>query len=203
MISIQDMNYTMDGNSVFSDFSMEIEAGTKMLIKGRSGSGKTSLFRLLLGFTAPDAGSIRIMGLTLDKAHIREIRNQIFYLSQDVDLPQETGHTLIARLDRLNREHPLLLDSLDRFLTLLALPPSLLGKNIAVLSGGERQRLGLLMGFLLDRPIWLLDEPSAALDDAMKAIVAGHITALDKTVLVVSHDRVWEEQPDIIKFDWR
>jgi len=203
MISIQDMSFTMDGNPVFSDFSMEINSGTKMLIKGRSGSGKTSLFKLLLGFAQPDTGNIRINGLALDKTHIREIRNSFFYLSQDVDLPHETGRTLIARLERLNREHPLVIDSLGHFLTLLDLPPSLLEKKIPVLSGGERQRLGLLMGFLLDRPIWLLDEPTSALDDAMKEIVVDYITAMDKTILVVSHDRVWEAHPDITKFNWR
>ena len=203
MISIQDLNYTMDGHPVLSGFSMEINPGKKILIRGRSGSGKTSLFRLLLGFAAPDAGSIHINGLPLDTAHIREIRNHVFYLSQDVDLPHETGSTLVARLERLNKERPLLMESRDDFLTLLDLPPTLLGKKISVLSGGERQRLGLLMGFLLNRPVWLLDEPTSALDDAMKKIVADYITAMDKTVLVVSHDRVWEEQPEIIKFDWR
>ncbi len=193
----------MDNNPVLSDFSMEINNKEKFLIRGRSGSGKTSLFRLLLGFVTPDAGSIQVDGLSLNTRHINKIRNRIFYLSQDVDLPHETGQILITRLARLNREHPLLLDSLDFFLTLLDLPKGLLEKNICVLSGGERQRLGLLMGFLLDRPIWLLDEPTSALDDAMKKIVAAHITAMDKTVLVVSHDRVWEEQPDIMKFNWR
>lgn len=193
----------MDNHLVLSDFSMEINDREKLLIKGRSGSGKTSLFRLLLGFVAPDTGSIQIDGLSLDKQHINKIRNRVFYLSQDVDLPHETGQVLITRLARLNREHSFLLDSLDFFLSLLDLPKVLLEKNISVLSGGERQRLGLLMGFLLDRPIWLLDEPTSALDDAMKEIVASHIMAMDKTVLVVSHDRVWEKQPDIIKFNWR
>lgn len=203
MISIEDVNYTMDGHPVLSGFSMEINPGEKMLIKGRSGTGKTSLFRLLLGFTQPDKGIIRINGLPLDKAHIREIRNHVFYLSQDVDLPHESGRTLIERLERLNKDCPLLMGSLDGFLAFLDLPPALLDKKISILSGGERQRLGLLLGFLLDRPVWLLDEPTSALDDAMKEIVANRITALDKTILVVSHDRVWEKQPDILKFDWR
>jgi len=203
MISIQNLSYTMAGNPVLSDFSMRIKTGEKVRVKGRSGSGKTSLFRLLLGFNRPDKGVIRINGLCLDKQQIKEIRSSIFYLSQDVDLPQETGRVLIERLDRLNKTDPLPMKSLDRFLTLLDLAPDLLDKNISVLSGGERQRLGLLIGLLLDRPIWLLDEPTSALDDTMKTRVVEFLTGMKNTMLIVSHDRVWEEHPLINTIDWR
>jgi len=203
MISIQNLSYTMADNPVLSGFSMCIKAGEKVRVKGRSGSGKTSLFRLLLGFNRPDKGVIRINGLSLDRQHIKEIRNRIFYLSQDVDLPQETGRVLIERLNRINKADLPLMKSLDRFLRLLDLTPNLLNKNTAILSGGERQRLGLLIGLLLNRPIWLLDEPTSALDDTMKERVIEFLTGMGSTMLIVSHDRVWEDHPLITTIDWR
>ena len=73
----------------------------------------------------------------------------------------------------------------------------LLEQNIKDLSGGERQRVGLLIGFLLDRPVWLLDEPTSALDDAMKRKVSKFILGQDKTIVIISHDDVWKQHKEI------
>ncbi len=202
MICIENLNYIIKNGPVMSGFSMDIKPKEKCLISGPSGSGKTCLFRLLLGFDLPDSGRLNIAGHDVCKQHIRDIRKNVFYLSQDVDLPDETGNILISRILRLNSDQKPASDLLPDFLDLLLLTPAHLDKPVSILSGGERQRLGLLIGFLLNRPVWLLDEPTSALDDAMKQVVSDHIMTLDKTVLIISHDPVWKNQLDIITVNW-
>ena len=96
MIQIKDLSYSRSGKTILSRFSFQVQAGEKVLIQGRSGSGKTSLFKLILGFEPPDAGQIIVNVRPLDKENITGVRQDLFYLSQDVDLPDLTGQDLIA-----------------------------------------------------------------------------------------------------------
>lgn len=136
---------------------------------------------------------------------VRQIRRQVFYLSQDVDLRNEPAGALVRAVldanDRLDQPDDRN-NAIKQFSAILHLAPRIFEKSTADLSGGERQRLGLLIGFLLDRPVWLLDEPTAALDDTMKTIIAGQITRLEKTVVIVSHDPVWQNSPVIRTYRW-
>jgi putative ABC transport system ATP-binding protein len=68
-------------------------------------------------------------------------------------------------------------------------------QEIQNLSGGERQRLGLVIGRLIKRPIWLLDEPVSALDNDNKILIAKMLSKLNATVIIVSHDDVWNFEP--------
>ncbi len=69
------------------------------------------------------------------------------------------------------------------------------------LSGGERQRLGLALCQLMDRPIWLLDEVTSGLDKTLKHKVYNMVMESDKTVLIISHDDIWDNQ-SIRKVRW-
>ncbi len=202
MISIQNLSYAIKGTKILSRFSLEVQEQEKYLIQGRSGTGKTSLFRLMLGFDQPSSGKITIKGLFVDSLHIRQVRQSIFYLSQDIDLADKTAMAILTSILKFNNCLPRLGTHLEGCLDLLSLSPHLLDKKVSQLSGGERQRVGLLIGFLLDRPIWLLDEPTSALDDAMKEQIVGHILALDKTLLVISHDKVWKNRPELPTINW-
>ncbi len=202
MISIQNISYDIKGVSILSGFTLDVQEQEKYLIQGRSGTGKTSLFRLLLGFDRPKSGEIYIKGLLVDSAHIRQIRQSVFYLSQDIDLTDKTAISTLKSILNFNNCIDRLGTHMDRYLDLLSLSPHLLDKNVSQLSGGERQRLGLLIGFLLDRPIWLLDEPTSALDDAMKEQIVDHILTLDKTLLIISHDTVWKNRPELPTINW-
>jgi ABC-type bacteriocin/lantibiotic exporter with double-glycine peptidase domain len=89
MISLESVSLDIDNTQIFSDLNLCVKENEKFLIQGRSGMGKTSLFRLILGFEQPQSGQILVNGLPLDKNHITRIRQQIFYLSQDIDLKNE------------------------------------------------------------------------------------------------------------------
>jgi putative ABC transport system ATP-binding protein len=202
MIVLESVSLEMGNTQIFSDLNLVVEKNEKCLIIGKSGIGKTSLFRMLLGFEPAGAGHIAVNGLPLDREHIHEIRSQIFYLSQDIDLADQILSPLIDRILTVNFPDKPYADKLDHYLDFLDLPRKILEKKTSDLSGGERQRVGLLIGFLLDRPVWLLDEPTSALDDAMKEKLSSHILGLDKTVVIISHDHVWQHHDQILIKRW-
>jgi len=193
VISIESVSHDIGTSRIFSNLSFCVNKNEKLLILGKSGLGKTSLFRLILGFEQPGSGKIVVNGRNLDKDHIHQIRQQLFYLSQDIDLKNEIILGLVTDIWEFNFARELYQEEINRQLSFLELSPGILQKRTGELSGGERQRIGLLIGFLLDRPIWLLDEPTSALDDAMKKKIANHILALDKTLVIISHDQCWQD----------
>ena len=195
MISFESVSLDIDSTPIFSGLTLSIQKNEKLLILGRSGIGKTSLFRLLLGFQQPRSGKILVNGLCLQKDPIHQIRQHIFYLSQDIDLMNDTILRLLTEIWESNFHRQLPLEEMHTHLAFLELSPNILQKQTQDLSGGERQRLGLLIGFLLDRPVWLLDEPTSALDDAMKKKISDHILSLDKTIVIISHDLIWRDNP--------
>jgi len=192
MISFESVSHGVGNTKIFSNLTLCVKKNEKVLILGKSGIGKTSLFRLILGFEQPESGIILVDGLHLVKEHIHQIRQKIFYLSQDIDLMDDIVLRLLTIVWEFNFSKELPMEDVNRHLIFLELSPDILRKRTKELSGGERQRIGLLMGFLLDRPIWLLDEPTSALDDAMKKKIATHILSLDKTMIIISHDHCWQ-----------
>lgn len=195
MISFESVSLDIDNARIFSNLNLCVKKHEKLLILGRSGMGKTSLFKLILGFEQPGSGQILVNGMGLQKETISQIRQQVFYLSQDIDLMNDPVIRLLTEVFEFNFNEKPAQEKIDAYLAILELSPAILQKKTKDLSGGERQRVGLLLGFLLDRPLWLLDEPTSALDDAMKKKISDHILALDKTIVIVSHDPVWRDNP--------
>lgn len=193
MIVFDSISLVRKDKPIFSNLNLSVGKNEKLLIQGRSGIGKTTLFRLILGFESIDSGKITINGSQVLPAHIQKIRTQIFYLSQDIDLKNETVHTLINDLFIHSPQGLPDRTRLNSLLEQFELDETLLNKNTTELSGGERQRLGLVIGILLDRPIWLLDEPTAALEARMKKKIASYVLTRKKTMIIISHDPVWAD----------
>lgn len=197
MIKLESVYLRQKDKEIFSDLNFFVDNNQKVLIQGKSGIGKTTLFKILLGFETIDKGKVNFNGLDITKENIKTIRQQIFYLSQDIDLKDEKVNLLLDEilehhsLTNKDKEH---LKSLKNFLDL---DDVIFNQTIKELSGGERQRIGLLICFLLDRPVWLLDEPTAAIDDSMKKKVADYILDQNKTIIVISHDNIWKENKKI------
>lgn len=188
---------------IFSDLNLTIRKNEKILIQGKSGIGKTTLFKLLLGFETIDKGIVTFNGDRIDKFHIQNIRQQIFYLSQDIDLRQEKTGDLLDEILIHNSKKDANSNRVNEMLSFLDLAPNILEQNVTALSGGERQRIGLLLCFLLDRPVWLLDEPTSALDDSMKKKIADYILDQNKTIVIISHDRVWKKNNTVKIERWQ
>lgn len=190
MIQLDSVYLTRDKKNIFTDLNFRVKENEKVLIIGKSGIGKSTLFKVLLGFETIDKGSVQVKNLKMVKEQIKAIRKEIFYLSQDIDLQDERVSILLGQIREQNSIKNET-ERLNELLNFLDLTPKTMDQTVSELSGGERQRIGLLICFLLNRPVWLLDEPTSALDDAMKEKIVDYVLKQNKTVVIISHDAVW------------
>jgi len=189
-LEIRDLTVRFDGRAVLENFSMSLGTGEKALLTGPSGCGKTTVLRCLLGFVAPEAGSVHIQGQQLTEHSVWTLRRHLAYVGQEPDLGTETIAQILERPFHY-RANASLRGNLQRVPELFerfGLAQSLLAKEAGDLSGGEKQRVALIAAVLLDRSIFLLDEATSALDKARKAIVLDYFRTRDVTTLFVAHD---------------
>jgi putative ABC transport system ATP-binding protein len=177
---------------VLQNFSFDLKEGDKVNIAGRSGIGKTTLFRLILGFEKPDAGTISYKGKLLNDKSVWEIRKDIAYVSQDLNIGQ--GCVSVFFHDTLNlkanHKHKVGADTeIKSLLAYFELPEAILEKQLEELSGGEKQRVVIINALLLKRKVFLLDEISSALDKNLKEkVLSFFLKNPEFTVLYISHD---------------
>jgi len=190
-LETRDLTVRFDGRAVLEDFSMSLRASEKVLLTGPSGCGKSTVLRCLLGFVAPEVGSVHIQDQQLTEYSVWNLREHLAYVAQEPDLGTETIARILERPFHY-RANASLRDNLQRVPELFerfGLAQSLLDKEAGDLSGGEKQRVALIAAILLDRPIFLLDEVTSALDKASKETVIDYFrTRDDVTALFVAHD---------------
>ncbi|GGU81409.1 ABC transporter [Streptomyces albospinus] len=174
--------------------SFEVRPGETVALVGPSGAGKSTLLSVLLGFTAPSEGRVLVDGQDIATLSPESWHGRIAWVPQHPHLFAGTiaENVRLARPDaddaavRTALEDAGALDFVD---ALPEGPATRLGESGAGLSAGQRQRLALARAFLADRPILLLDEPTANLDgETEEAIVAAvRRLAVGRTVLMVVH----------------
>lgn len=189
--------YTYPGESraVVQDFSHVFRKGEMTVLKGASGSGKSTILRLLMQLLQPDAGEISINGVVSWNIDVRSLRSQFAVLMQDAflfngtirevlcELAPNTGDTLLRKVlqqvDLLD-----LLDTLDQGLD------TPLGEAATRLSGGQRSRLLLARAMVSGRRVLILDEPFANIDAQSRQIILGALQSLrrDCLIIVVTHE---------------
>lgn len=193
MIQFKNISLSFDSKTVFENFNLEIKQGEKLLLRAPSGKGKSTLFKLLLGFQKPDSGEILFNDKVLKKENLLYFRKNISYVSQDVNLMNKKVWDLITEIFsyKYNKHIAITKDKVLGIVKYFKLPENVFEKEVSELSGGERQRLGLIICILLDRPVWLLDEIASGLDKDMKDIVVDYVLKQNKTILIISHDKIW------------
>ncbi len=195
MIRFKDVHLAFSEKEIFTGFNLEISDNEKLLISGPSGCGKTTLFRILLGFEKIAAGKVTCGDFEVTPSHIRALRNNIFYLSQDIDFRNAPVASVLDEIFNFepNRNITAGGDHQRQLMQMLDIGDEILVQNMQKLSGGEKQRLGLLIGFMLNRPVWLLDEPTSSLDKRLRNKVLNHVMSSGKTVVIISHDDIWRQ----------
>ncbi|MFG2434729.1 thiol reductant ABC exporter subunit CydD [Streptomyces sp. NPDC048508] len=177
-----------------SDVSFTVAPGETVALVGPSGVGKSTLLNVLLGFVEPTAGRVRAGEVDLAAADLTEWRSQIAWVPQRPHLYAGSiaENVRLARPDADDVAVRGALVDAGAAGFVDALPDgadTLLGEDGAGLSAGQRQRLALARAFLADRPLLLLDEPTASLDGATEAEVVETVRrlAVGRTVLLVVH----------------
>ncbi|WP_406147448.1 thiol reductant ABC exporter subunit CydD [Streptomyces sp. NBC_01012] len=177
-----------------NDASLVIEEGETVALVGPSGVGKSTLLSVVLGFTAPDEGQVLIGGTDLSALSPGRWREQIAWVPQRPHLFAGTiaENVRLARPDADDAAVMAALREAGAYDFVAALPEGMgteLGEDGAGLSAGQRQRLALARAFLADRPLLLLDEPTASLDGETEAgiVEAVRRLAAGRTVLLVVH----------------
>jgi ATP-binding cassette subfamily B protein len=190
---------------VLGGVDMRLEPGRLAVLVGPSGAGKSTIMSLLVRLFDPTSGDILLDGRPLREITLRSLRAQVAVMTQDTHLfSGSLRRALVPDGAEPSAERiweALALVAMDDFVR--ELPRQLetkLGEDALNLSGGQRQRLSLARAFLLDRPVLLLDEPLANVDDASAAVI---LRALDRlratrTCLAITHQTQLLDYADVV-----
>ena len=195
-IAFKDVTFSYPGEKVaaLDGISFRIEAGERVGLIGRVGSGKTTIEKLLLGLFDPDDGAIMLDGTDIRQIDPVDLRRHIGTVLQDVTLFRGTlRDNITLGAGHINDERVLEAARLAGVDTFAARHP--LGYDVEVgergahLSGGQRQAVAVARALLLDPPILLLDEPTSAMDNSSENRLKRQLDAIlpGKTLLLVTH----------------
>jgi len=193
-IKFYNVSFSYNGiNNILNNFNLDIKAGSRVLICGNSGKGKSTLVKLLLKYMTDYEGKIYIDNRELSNYELKDIRERICYVSQNEILFTDTVYNNIL-LDRDIAYDDVLevskLMQVNEFVEQLPLKyDSLIEENGFNLSGGERQRIMLARTILKKADIYIFDEALNAIDIKRERIILKNIFKIlkNKTIIVVSH----------------
>jgi len=202
MIEFQNVSLSYPGAKLFENFSFRVGRGEQATLVGPSGSGKSSLFRLILGLERPDSGRILVNETALSPDTRLEVRRKIAWAPQNFSQTNgETGLEAVRDIFQLrcNANISPSENEITETRKALLLEDGVLERKLQDLSGGQKQRLSILFALLLKRPILLLDEFTSSLDSRTRARVMDLILERnDLTVLAASHDEHWIKRSDYV-----
>lgn len=194
-VELEDVSFVYSGDiPALHDITLRIEPGRVLGVVGRTGSGKTTLTRLLLRFYDPDGGVVRLGGVDLRDVRVDAVRSRIGLVTQDVHLFSASVRDNLTLFDSNVPDERLraVLERVGLGDWLRSLPDgldTLLGAGEVGLSAGQAQVLACARIFLRDPDIVILDEASARLDPATERLVQAALAKLfqGRTGLIVAH----------------
>ena len=185
MISIENLHKKFGKNQVLKGLDLDVKAGDIFAVLGPNGSGKTTLIKSILGMVIPNKGTITLNGKSIRRDHL--YRHQIDYLPQIANFPHNLTVEELIRMIKDLRSNAITTEK--RLISLFKLEP-FLGKKLGTLSGGTKQKVNIVLTFMFDSPLIILDEPTTGLDPVslirLKQLIASE-KEKGKTILITSH----------------
>ena len=194
MITFTHIYKSYNGKEIISDFNLTIESGAFLTIIGTSGSGKTTVLKMINGLVLPDKGEIRIDGKNIADENLIALRRNIGYVIQGnilfphLSVAENIAYVLVLKnypksdISRIVAEK----------LKLVNLAPELAERFPHELSGGQQQRVGIARALAANPNIILMDEPFGALDSITRKQLQRELKALHQlsgaTIVFVTHD---------------
>lgn len=179
---------------IIKDLSLKIPAGNTIAIVGSTGSGKSTLFKLLLRFYEVENGKITLDGIDLQQLNLRDLRRCIGLVSQDVFLFHGTVAENIAygTFTASNEDIIMAAKIAEAHDFIMNLPQgyeTIVGERGQKLSGGQRQRIAIARAVLKDPPILILDEATSAVDNETEAAIQRSLERItvNRTTIAIAH----------------
>lgn len=180
---------------ILNDFNMEIRRGEFLTIIGSSGSGKTTVLKLINGLISPTFGIIYVDGKDISKEDQTLLRRNIGYVIQGIGLfPHMTVRKNIAYVPGLlnHRDKEKTRRAVERLIDVVGLEQEMLDRYPSELSGGQRQRVGIARALAANPDILLMDEPFDAVDEITRKMLQNEILRIHEqlgvTIVFITHD---------------
>ncbi len=198
IIELDKITIEFEGKTLFKNFTLKVETGENILIKGPSGKGKTTILYTIMGFIKPAKGVVKVKGKTLRSKDTGKIRKIISYVPQNPDILFGNVEEAMREIIDSGKKEKTPREEIIRWLKEFNLSEDVLKKDFSELSGGEKQRIAITIALLLNREIYLLDEPTASLDEELKEKCVSIFENMSgKTLLVISHDPQWTKMKNV------
>lgn len=191
---LESISFSYGEQTILDKLDLTVKKGSITGIVGRSGSGKSTVLKLLMRFWQTSSGEIKISGRNIQRINTASLRENESYVTQDTQMFNDTIEYNV-RIAKPDATHEQVVEACkkasihDFIMTLPKGYETKVGELGDALSGGERQRIGLARAFLHGAAFMMLDEPTSNLDCLNEAVILRSVleTGTDRTVLLVSH----------------
>ena len=193
-IKLENIYFGYNNKLLFNDLNIEFENNKKVAIIGKSGSGKSTIIKLIMGFYKINEGNILVDGQNINDYNIGSIRKNISYINQNTKLFNLSVYdNILYGNEHKDKKY---VDNIIKSMNIENIYKNLekgLETNVGVdgdkLSGGQKQITFLIRELIGDKKIFILDEPTSALDDINKQLILDLIKKIKvKTVIIITHD---------------